>query len=77
MAATKIATIAQTIEMNDVSDVVVTPIQHDDVMGDNFREIRIMGTPPDGDTVIPVNLVVRIRASDTEPLKVTVPENEF
>lgn len=77
--------VSQEIEIDQVSDVVVTALMHDDVRGDFYREIVFFGTPPDapeGVSTVDVNttptvLRVRIRAATVDVLHVTVPESEF
>jgi hypothetical protein len=85
MPTTTIVTTSQVIEIDEISDITVGAIFHDDVVGDYYREIVFFGTPPDitpGTTTfdvgtIPTILKLKIRAPTVEPLRVTVPENEF
>jgi hypothetical protein len=85
MPTTTMVTTSQTIEIDQISDITVGAIFHDDVVGDYFREIVFFGTPPDivpGTTTfdvstIPTILKLRIRAPTIEPLHVSVPESEF
>lgn len=77
MARSELKWLSETIEINDVSDVVVTDITADSERADNYREIRFFGTPETGVTTIPTVLIVRIRAVDHEKLHVSVPAAEF
>ena len=84
MPITTMVTTSQVIEVDEISDVVVTAIGRDDVIGDYYRDIVFFGTPPEAPegveidvTAVPTVLRVRIRAATTTPLHVTVPESEF
>jgi hypothetical protein len=75
--AGEIVITSQTVTIDAVSDVSVSSIAHDDVVGDFYRTITVWGTPVEGDSNIPAVLVVRIRADSVDPLKITVPQDEF
>jgi hypothetical protein len=76
--AGEIVITSQTVTIDAVSsDVSVSSIAHDDVVGDFYRTITVWGTPAEGDSNIPAVLVVHIRADTVDPLKITVPQDEF
>ena len=84
MPVTTLVTTSQTIEIDEISDIAVTAIFHDDDVGDYYREIIFFGTPPDvtegiefDTSTIPTILRIKIRAATVEPLKITVPQDEF
>ena len=75
MTRSVITAVAQTIEMNDVIDVIVTPIEPDN---DGYvRELRIMGTA-DGSANAPVlTLTIRLKSGVRANLDVTTPALDF
>lgn len=74
MARSIIATVQQTIEVNDVVDVISTEIVSDD---DGYvRELRIMGTA-EGDANAPLTLVVRLKSPIKSNLDLTTPELDY
>jgi hypothetical protein len=85
MPTTTMVVTSQVMEIDEISDVAVTAIAHDDEAGDFYRDLIFFGTPPEmaaGTTVvdvstIPTILKLRIRAPTVEPLKITVPQDEF
>jgi hypothetical protein len=85
MPVTTMVTTSQVIEIDEISDVSVTAIEQDNVLGDYFRDIVFFGTPPEVQEgievadlgTVPTILRIRIRATTTAPLHVTVPESEF
>jgi hypothetical protein len=84
MPVTTMVTTSQVIEIDEISDVSVTAIAQDPVLGDYFRDIVFFGTPPEAGegiafdiSTVPTVLRIRIRATTTTPLHVTVPETEF
>ena len=84
MPVTTMVTTSQVIEIDEISDVSVTAIEQDPVLGDYFRDIVFFGTPPEAQegvefdvSTVPTILRIRIRATTTAPLHVTVPESEF
>ena len=85
MPITTMVVTSQVIEIEAISDISVTSIFHDDVIGDYYRDLIFFGTPPEtvpGTTAfdvgtIPTILKLRIRAPIIEQLRITVPEDEF
>jgi hypothetical protein len=88
MPITSMVCVAQEIEIDEITDVTVTALMHDDIRGDFYREIVFFGTPPeqllqegvtpvDVSATTPTVLRVRIRAATVDPLHVTVPASEF
>jgi hypothetical protein len=84
MPTTTMVTTSQVIEIDQITDVAVGAIFHDDQAGDYYREIIFFGTAPDApegvefDTsTIPTILKIKIRAATVAPLHVSVPESEF
>ena len=85
MPTTTMVTTSQVIEIDEISDVSVTAIAQDPVLGDYFRDIVFFGTPPEAVegvevldlSTVPTILRIRIRATSVTPLHVTVPELEF
>lgn len=72
------------MEIDEITDIAVTAIAHDDEAGDYYREIVFFGTPPDAVegvefdvSTIPTILRLKIRAPTVDPLKITVPQDEF
>ena len=76
MPRSLITTLEQKIEVSDILDVVVTPIEQDSD-GDYVREIRFMGTPREGVTGIVQTLAVRIKSATKENLDITTPTLQF
>jgi hypothetical protein len=72
-----IGTLSQSIEITDVTDVAVSAVAHDDVLGDYYRTITIFGSPDEGGATIPTTFLLRIRAPTADPLKISVPADEF
>lgn len=71
MTRSVISTIDQTVEINDVTDVVVTTTEEDD---DGYvREIRIMGATNTSDSAV-LTLRVRIKSPIKVNLDLTTPE---
>ena len=85
MPVTTIVVTSQVIEIDEISDVSVTAIAQDPILGDYYRDIVFFGTPPEAEegveaidlSTVPTILRVRIRATTITPLHVTVPESEF
>jgi hypothetical protein len=84
MPTTTIAVTSQVMEIDEITDIAVTSIAHDDAAGDYYREIVFFGTPPDAVegiefdvSTIPTILRLKIRAPTVAPLKITVPQDEF
>jgi hypothetical protein len=85
MPTTTMVVTSQTIEIDQISDIAVTSIAHDDVAGDYYREIVFFGAVPEipEGTLTPIvgstpeTLRVKIRAATVEPLKISVPADEF
>jgi hypothetical protein len=75
--AVEIVTTQQSVTIDGVADVAVTTIAHDDVKGDYYRVITLFGIPGEGETTSPTVLTVRIRAATADPLKISVPADEF
>jgi hypothetical protein len=75
--AVEIVTTRQSITIDGVADIAVTAIERDDVKGDYFRDITFFGEGDDGETTAPMVMTIRIRASAPDPLKITVPQDEF
>lgn len=75
--AVEIVTTSQAVTIDGVADVSVSAIAHDDVKGDYYRDIVIFGEPEEGETTQPTMLSIRIRAATADPLKITVPQDEF
>jgi len=81
----QIKTTRYEVELETVSDVAVTAIFRDDVVGDFYRDIVFFGEPPEpvegtavvDTSTIPTLMRVRIRASAVDSLKITVPQDEF
>lgn len=76
MAAT-IVTQAQTVQIDGVYNVMVTPSVQDPDAGDYVREIRIFGTPPAVGVTPPLVMTLRIRDADLANIAITVPSSEF
>jgi len=75
--AIQIITTSQSVEIDPVTDVAVTAIAHDDIKGDYYRDITLFGEPLEGIDTVPTILIIRIRAATVDPLKITVPQDEF
>jgi hypothetical protein len=75
--ASELRLLEQTVELSEVTDVIVTVIAADVNAGDHYRDIRFFGTPPEGTETIPMLFTIRIRSDDLLKLKITVPESEF
>jgi hypothetical protein len=73
----EIVTRSQSVEINQVSDLVVTAIAHDDIAGDYYRDITFFGEAGEGELTIPTVMTIRIRAATVDPLKISVPADEF
>jgi hypothetical protein len=73
----EIVTTQQSVTLDGVADVAVTAIERDDVKGDYFRDITFFGEPGEGESTAPTVMTIRIRASAADPLKITVPQDEF
>jgi hypothetical protein len=73
----EIVTTRQSVTLDGVADIVVTAIEHDDVKGDYFRDVTFFGEPGEGESTAPTVMTIRIRASAADPLKITVPQDEF
>jgi hypothetical protein len=73
----EIVTTRQSVTIEGVADVAVTAIERDDVKGDYFRDITFFGEPGEGESTAPTVMTIRIRASAADPLKITVPQDEF
>jgi hypothetical protein len=73
----EIVTTHQSVTLDGVADVAVTVIERDDVKGDYFRNITFFGEPGEGESTAPTVMTIRIRASTADPLKITVPQDEF
>lgn len=76
MPASTIATIAQTIAVSEVEDVIVTPAVLDPDTGDYVREIRVSGQPVTNGNPVPV-FTLRLTASAKASLDVVAPEQPF
>jgi hypothetical protein len=72
-----VVTKSQSVELDPISDVAVTAIARDDVKGDYYRDITLFGEPGENESTVPTVLTVRIRAATADPLKITVPQDEF
>lgn len=73
-----LVTQTQTILVDDVTDVVVTPIEQEtDGEGLYVREIRIYGTPAVEGQTPPQEFVLRIKAVDRASLNLSVPASEM
>jgi hypothetical protein len=75
--AVEIVTTRQSVTIDGVADVSVTAIAHDDVAGDYYRDIAFFGEAAEGEETMPAVLSIRIRAITADPLKITVPQDEF
>jgi hypothetical protein len=73
----EIVTTQQSVTLDGVADVAVTAIERDDVKGDYFRDITFFGEPGEGESAAPTVMTICIRASAADPLKITVPQDEF
>jgi hypothetical protein len=76
MAASVITTQIQNVEINAVTDIVVTPTAQDTAVGDYVRDIGIFGTAADGSADVLV-LQVRIRSALSANLDIIAPEQPF
>jgi hypothetical protein len=72
-----VVTKSQSVELDPISDVAVTAIARDDVKGDYYRDITLFGEPGGGESTVPTVMTIRIRAATIDPLKITVPQDEF
>jgi hypothetical protein len=72
-----VVTKSQSVDLDPISDVAVTAIARDDVKGDYYRDITLFGEPGEGESTVPTIMVIRIRAATIDPLKITVPQDEF
>jgi hypothetical protein len=85
MPVTTMVTTSQVIEIDEITDVSVTAIAMDPVLGDYYRDIVFFGTAPEAvegvDVVsygtVPTILRIRVRSTTAAPLHVSVPESEF
>lgn len=75
MARSEITIIANKLEINDVSDILVTSIVSEN--GEYVREIRIMGTSSDTDTGVPLTLTLRLKSPDKTSISFVTPELEY
>lgn len=66
-----VVTTHQTIEVDGVSDVVVTDVA-DDGAGGYVREIRIFGAEG---TSSPAVVTLHLKAGTADPLRITVPDS--
>ena len=73
----EIVTTRQSVTIDGVADIAVSAIERDDVKGDYFRDITFFGEPGEGESTAPTVMTIRIRASTADPLKITVPQDEF
>jgi hypothetical protein len=74
MAQTAILQRELKLDINDIRDVVVTPIEFDESTGLYVREFRFFGTTADPTaTTMPQVLVVRSTAATRAALEVTTP----
>ena len=73
----EIVTTQQSVTLDGVADVAVTAIERDVVKGDYFRDITFFADPGEGESTAPTVMTIRIRASAADPLKITVPQDEF
>jgi hypothetical protein len=73
----EIVTTRQSVTLDGVADIAVTAIERDDVKGDYFRDITFFGEPGEGESTAPTVMTIRIRASAADPLKISVPQDEF
>lgn len=72
-----ISTLAQTVGVDGVGDIVVTTIEQDPDSGDYVREIRIFGLPTVAGANKPLVLTLRLRDSDRAAIAITVPSSDF
>jgi hypothetical protein len=73
-----IVTRAQTIEINDVTNVTVTTIEQETGEEGLFvRELRIYGTPPAENQQAPLEFTLTLKGVDRQSLQITVPTSEM
>lgn len=78
MAVSVISTQQLNMELTEITDVIVTDIVQDKVVGDWVRDIRIMGGAPEG--VEPQSVLIlqlKLRSPTKTPLQITSPTSEF
>jgi hypothetical protein len=73
----EIVTTRQSVTIEGVADIAVTAIEHDNVKGDYFRDITFFGEADESETTAPTVMTIRIRAGTADPLKITVPQDDF
>jgi hypothetical protein len=72
-----ISTLAQSVLIDDITDVVTTAIVQDLDTGKYVREVRIFGTPSGVGVPKPQVYVLRLLATERSSLEITVPESAF
>jgi hypothetical protein len=68
-----IATLSQSISVDEVADVVLTSIEQDAESGLYVREVRIFGVAA-GAANAPLVFTLRLSSSERGPLEVTTPQ---
>jgi len=76
MAATLFTVLEQKIELNDVTDIVITTTELD-ADGTYVREIRITGSYAVGVSGNPRSLTLRVRGATKEDVNIETPELTF
>lgn len=74
-----INTRVQTIEVNDVTDVIVTEItqEAEGEEGLYVREIRVYGTPPQENQQAPLEFTLRLKSVEKGAIQITTPASEM
>lgn len=74
---TTVDVMAQTLQIDGVSDITVTEILQDADVGDYVREIRIWGLPLTEGALAPLVMTLRLRHQVRVNLEISVPTSEF
>lgn len=74
---TSIVTKAQTIEIDGVTDIIVTATTLDEDAGDYVRELRFFGIPAAEGQSAPLVFTLRIRHPQRDAIAITVPQQDF
>jgi hypothetical protein len=75
--AITITTLAQTVQLDDIGDIVVTTTEQDPDVGDYVREMRIFGEPLTEGGTAPLIYTLRLRATMRQKLDITAPASNF
>ena len=72
-----ISRLNETVLVTEVVDVVVTPVVQNENTGLFLREVRLFGTPSEGELTPPLVFTLRMEAADPVQLNITLPVLEY